>query len=140
MAVELAAVRLLAPWFGTSSAVWTNVIGVVLLALSVGYMAGARFSASARPARVLAWVLALAAVCAALLPVSSGPIARCFLPSGLALDEAGQLVDLGSLAAAACLFLPPAALLGCVAPLCCEILERRQHSSAGRAGGAVLCV
>ena len=32
MVVELSAVRVLAPWFGTSTAVWTNVIGVVLLA------------------------------------------------------------------------------------------------------------
>ena len=32
MVVELAAVRLLAPWFGTSMVVWTNVIAVVLLA------------------------------------------------------------------------------------------------------------
>ena len=32
MVVELGAVRVLAPWFGTSSSVWTNVIGVVLAA------------------------------------------------------------------------------------------------------------
>ena len=32
MIVELMAVRLLAPWFGQTLPVWTNVIGVVLLA------------------------------------------------------------------------------------------------------------
>ena len=49
MIVELAAVRLLAPWFGTSLVVWTNVIAVVLLALAAGYWIGARLAAGPNP-------------------------------------------------------------------------------------------
>lgn len=140
MTIELAAVRLLSPWYGTSSAVWTNVIGVVLLALSVGYLVGARASRSTRPARVLARTLLLAALVAGLLPFVAARVAEWFLPTGLALEEAGDLVRWGSLASSVCLFLPPAALLGCVAPLCAELIERRGGGSAGRAGGVVLCV
>ena len=51
MIVELAAVRLLGPWFGTSLVVWTNVIAVVLLALALGYLLGGRLSNRGRTAR-----------------------------------------------------------------------------------------
>jgi hypothetical protein len=102
MVVELSAVRLLAPWFGTSQAVWTNVIGVVLLALAAGYLLGARLSAGPRPARTLGIVLALAAVGAGLLPFAAASVARLFLPQGLALDEVAGLLRWGSLATALC--------------------------------------
>ena len=36
MSLELTAVRLLAPYFGDSAYVWTNVIGVILVALAAG--------------------------------------------------------------------------------------------------------
>lgn len=140
MVVELAAVRLLAPWFGTSQTVWTNVIGVVLLALSAGYLLGARLSGGARPERALGIALACAAAGAALLPFAAAPVARLFLPPGLALDEVAGLLRWGSLATALVLFLPPALLLGCVSPLCAEILDRTRPSSAGSAGGRVLAV
>ncbi|MBK7877543.1 MAG: fused MFS/spermidine synthase [Planctomycetes bacterium] len=140
MVVELAAVRLLAPWFGTSQAVWTNVIGVVLFALSLGYLVGARLSRRERPEAALGLVLLVAGAAAAWLPALAPRVATTFLPPGLALDEVAGLLRWGSLATAACLFLPSALLLGTIAPLCVELLERRAHAGAGSAGGRVLCV
>ncbi len=139
MAVELAAVRVLAPWFGASTAVWTNVIGVVLLALSIGYLLGARLAGGARPERSLGITLCVGAITSALVPSVSGPLSEWFLPAHLTLEQAGTLLSFGSLAASTCLFLPAATALGCTAPLATEVLARGAHASAGRAGGLVLC-
>ncbi|HJP01406.1 MAG TPA: fused MFS/spermidine synthase [Planctomycetota bacterium] len=140
MVVELSAVRLLAPWFGTSQGVWTNVIGVVLLALALGYGIGARLAARARPMRSLALVLLSGAVFTAWLPLAAPVIAESFVPVGMTLDRAADLVLWGSLAASLLLFLPPAAILGCVSPLVVELVGVRGSLHAGTAGGRVLCV
>lgn len=143
MTVELAAVRLLAPWFGTSLVVWTNVIGVVLLALALGYLLGGRLARGPRPVVSLGVSLVLGGVVTTLLPVLVGPVAGLTLPTSLALEEAADLVLWGSLFSALALFLLPAALLGTVPPLAVETVERGRsdhgHGSAGGAGGAVLC-
>lgn len=139
MVVELGAVRLIGPWFGTSQTVWTNVIGVVLLALSLGYLLGGRLSTRVHPARALGFVLLAAALCAAALPFAASPVARVFLPEGLTLDAAAGLLRWGSLATSIVLFLPPALCLGCVSPLCTEVLDREHPAGAGLSGGRVLC-
>ena len=138
MVVELAAVRLLAPWFGASTGVWTNVIGVILLALSVGYVCGARLSESGAPDRRLGVVLLGAGVMTLFLPHLSGWVAERFMPRGLALDEAAGLMLWGSLASSLVLFAPVAALLGCGCPLAVEALQVGSGGHAGSAGGRVL--
>ena len=140
MTLELSAVRLVAPWFGTSSVVWTHVIGVVLLALSTGYLLGARLSRGRDPERALGVALLLAAGASAWLPAISHPVASWFHPAAIALDEAADLLRWGSLASALVLFLPPTLLLGCVSPLATEILQRGSERSAGDAGGRILAV
>jgi spermidine synthase len=139
LVVELAAVRLLAPWFGTSAGVWTNVIGVILLGLALGYLLGARLAARARPERRLGWVLVLAGLTATWTPFLTHPICTAFLPAGLSLHQAAGLWLWGSLAATLLLFLPSTVLLGCVGPLALEILAVRRGGHAGTAGGQVLC-
>jgi spermidine synthase len=140
MILELSAVRLIAPWFGTSSVVWTHVIGVVLLALSAGYLLGARLSRSANPERSLALCLLGAAAATGWLPGSTAPVAGWFRPAEVALDEAAELLRWGSLASALVLFLPPTLLLGCIAPLATELVQRSAERTAGDAGGRVLAV
>ena len=87
MTVELAAVRMLAPWFRTSLVVWTNVIGVILLALALGYLVGGRLSAGPAPARRLGVLLLAAAAATAWLPWLAGAVAGWLLPDGLTLDD-----------------------------------------------------
>ena len=44
LGVEIAAARLMAPFFGASTIIWANTIGVVLVALSIGYWLGGGFA------------------------------------------------------------------------------------------------
>lgn len=140
MIVELAAVRLLAPWFGTSLVVWTNVIAVILLALAMGYYLGGRLASNVSPLSVVSWALLASSALVAWLPHMGAALARALLPPEIALHEAAGLVGWGSLAVALVVFLPPATLLGTVCPLVSEGLARMSGLSAGRAGGLVLFV
>src|ERR1700733_9635662 len=49
LGAEIAAARLLAPYFGASTIIWANTIATVLVALSVGYAIGG--GAGGPPAR-----------------------------------------------------------------------------------------
>src|SRR4051794_41642493 len=44
LGAEIAAARLLAPWFGASTVIWANTIATVLVALSAGYWVGGRLA------------------------------------------------------------------------------------------------
>ena len=140
MTVELGAVRLMAPWFGTSAGVWTNVIGVILLALALGYLIGAGLAIRPRPLRSLGLVLLASAALTIWLPFLAEPVCGWFLPEGLSLHQAAGLWLWGSLAASLMLFMPSAVLLGCVGPLAVEVVQRGSGAHAGTAGGQVLCV
>ncbi len=138
MTVELSAVRMVSPWFGASSGVWTNVIGVILLALALGYLVGARAAARERIEPALALALGSGAVFTALLPLVAAPVCGWFMPAELSLDQAGPLFGWGSLAATGALFLLPALALGAVGPLALE-LASRAGTRPGTAGGQILC-
>ena len=62
LAYELVAARVLAPSIGSSTYVWTSVIGVIIASLSLGFFAGGKLAdARAKPSD-LVWLLCLAAV------------------------------------------------------------------------------
>ncbi|HEY3434485.1 MAG TPA: fused MFS/spermidine synthase, partial [Solirubrobacterales bacterium] len=73
LGVEIAAARLLAPYFGASTVVWANTIGVVLVALSAGYWFGGRYADRYPRLRPLCFVVLGAAVLIALVPFAARP-------------------------------------------------------------------
>src|SRR5256884_9746015 len=74
LGAEIAGVRLLAPYFGASTVVWANTIGVVLVALSVGYWLGGR-AADRRPTlQALCSIPLAAAVLLAGVPFVARPL------------------------------------------------------------------
>ncbi|MFO1051985.1 MAG: fused MFS/spermidine synthase [Planctomycetota bacterium] len=133
LTVELAAVRLFAPHFGDSAYVWTNVIGVMLVALAAGAWLGGRLAVAGREGSRLCMVLAGSAVLTALVPFLSGPLGNGLVPAALALEDAGRTLVLGSLAATLIAFAPPVALAGAVTPLLVGVLAR-SHDAARSSG------
>jgi hypothetical protein len=117
MCLELTAVRLLAPHFGDSSFVWTNVIGVILLGLATGaYLGGLAADAGHGP-RTLGTVLLAAGTLAGLVPLSLPWVASTFSDPTLPLEQAYGVLVQGSLATSLVLFVPPVLLLGGGPPL-----------------------
>lgn len=136
MTLELAAVRLLAPYFGTSAYVWTNVIAVTLLSLAVGAWIGGRIADRGHPERALLLALVAGGVLSVVAPLFAPLLASEILPSDLRLDEAFALFVSGSLLATLAVFGPPLALVGACSPL----LVRRlvdAGASVGRGSGGV---
>ncbi|GAB4150027.1 MAG: hypothetical protein Fur0037_18450 [Planctomycetota bacterium] len=122
MCLELTAVRLLAPYFGDSVFVWTNVIGVILAALALGAWFGGRAVDRGRGASFLGSILLVAASLAAAAPFAGPPLGAFLLPPDLPLDAAMGAMVQGSLAATALLFGPPVFALGTVSPLLVSLL------------------
>ena len=135
MGVELTAVRLLAPHFGDSAYVWTNVIGVILLALALGAWGGGRL-AERRAGSPLATLLAGAALLVALAPLLARPLGGWLVPQELPLDAAMPALVSGSLVATLLLFAPPIWLMGAIAPGLI-VGAVRAGAATGRAAGAV---
>ena len=132
LAVEMAAARLLAPWFGDSLPIWACLIGLILVYLSLGYWLGGRLAdRSPRPAtlyRLCVW----AGFLIGLIPVISRPVLR-LAALGFARLDPGLLA--GPLVAVLLLLAAPVTLLGCVSPFAIRLIlrdPRRGGATSGR--------
>jgi hypothetical protein len=127
MGIELLGGRLLAPFFGSSIYVWGAIITVFMLALSLGYLAGGRYSMRSPSLRRLGLILLAAALAA--LPI--------LLAGDALLDAlAARVPDprFGSLLAASSLFFVPTLISGMVSPYAVRLLVASREHAGERAG------
>ena len=113
LGAEIAAVRLLAPYFGASTIVWANTIGIVLVALSIGYWLGGRLADRNPQMRGLCLLALAAAALLAVVPFAADPMLDLAVD---ALDEISAGAFLGSLLGVLVLVAIPVLLLGAVSP------------------------
>ena len=113
LGAEIAAVRLLSPYFGASTIVWANTIGVVLVALSIGYWLGGRLADRHPNLRALCLLTLAAASLLALVPFAADPLLDVAVD---ALDSISAGAFLGSLVGVLGLVAVPVLLLGMVSP------------------------
>ncbi len=136
LAVEMGASRLLGSVFGTSNLIWANVIGLMLLYLTVGYFVGGlladRFPTRQFFYRILLWGAFLSAI----IPLISRPvlIAAANAVTGI---EAGLAI--GSFIAVMVLFSIPITLLGTVSPFAIR-LAMTDVASAGSSSGRIYAI
>jgi spermidine synthase len=113
LSTEISASRLLAPYFGASTFVWANIIGLTLGYLALGYWLGGRLADRRPEARVLGAVLLVAAAALVVTPFAARPALRWALHGFDALSV-GSVV--GSFFTAIALFAVPVTALGAAAP------------------------
>ena len=131
LATEIAASRLLAPYFGSSTIVWANLIGIVLAALAAGYWLGGRVADRRPEPRLLGAIVSAAAVYVAATPF----VARPFLDLTVKeLDQASAGAAIGSFFAVVLLFAPAVVLLGAVAPFAIRLALTDVASGGAVAG------
>ena len=77
--IELATSRLLAPYFGTSTFIWANLIGLTLAYLALGYYIGGIVADRYPSATLLYAITAVAGFSAGLIPFLARPVLRSSL-------------------------------------------------------------
>ncbi len=132
MGIEMAASRLLRPFFGDSILIWANIIGLILVYLTIGYYLGGRWAdRDPRPVtlyRAIAW----AGFSIGVLPFVARPLLLLAVP---ALQQFDAGLGLSSFAGTLVLFVVPVTLLGCVSPFAVRLSTREVASSGATAGG-----
>lgn len=131
IAIEIAASRLLGPYFGTSTFIWANLIGLTLLYLSIGYYYGGRIADRWPSATLLLVFTSIAGLGTGLIPILSRPILAKSL-SAFASYSVGAFY--GSLVGVILLFAIPVTLLGFVSPYAIRLSLNRVNAAGNTAG------
>ncbi|MCX6357368.1 MAG: fused MFS/spermidine synthase [Candidatus Aureabacteria bacterium] len=127
MIFELAGSRILAPYAGTSLRVWTNLIGVILASLSVGYWCGGKLADRRPYAQLLSLMIFLAAVCVGLTALLKDTLLSLL---NVWVSGHGTL----ALCASLVLFAPANVFLGMVSPYAARLKIRDVGSSGSTVG------
>ena len=113
LAVELSASRLLGSTFGTSNIVWANIIGLILIYLTVGYFIGGRWADRSPHYTTFYRIIVWAAFFSGLVPLVAHPVLRF---AATAFQDFDAAVTAGSFISVLVLFAIPVTLLGCISP------------------------
>jgi len=127
MIYEIIGSRIVSPFIGTSTYVWTSLIGVILGSLSLGYWLGGRVADKRPDAKILALVIF----------VAGGMISITILIKDVILAAVGSMpagLEIKSVTAAVLLFAPASVALGFVTPYAVR-LKMQSLSDAGKTVG-----
>jgi spermidine synthase len=131
LGAEIAAARLMAPFFGASTVVWANTIAVVLVALAVGYWFGGRMADRRPDQAALSLLVLVAAALLALVPIVSQPFLSI---SVSAFDDLSLGAGFGSLLGVLALVAIPVLMLGAVSPWAIRLKLESIEDSGETAG------
>ncbi len=128
LGMEIAASRVVAPFFGNSLFVWGALIGVVLTGLMIGYWVGG-VAVDRAPARwLLVSTMTLGALAVLLIPLLDGPV----LEFVVRWDPGPRL---NPLVAATLLFGPASVLLAAATPIAVRLVARSLETLGRTSGG-----
>jgi spermidine synthase len=131
LGAEIAAARLMAPFFGASTIVWANTIAIVLVALSIGYWFGGRMADRHPSLRALCGTVLAASILMALVPIVADPFLSLSVE---AFDSYSVGAFAGSLFGVLALVAVPVLMLGSVSPWAIRLKMHAVEDSGQLAG------
>ncbi len=136
LAMEITASRLLGNVFGTSNIVWANIIGLILVYLTLGYYIGGRIADRWPFESMFYRLMAWGAFLAGIIPIVSRPV---LLAAASAVELLDAAVMIGTFLVVLILFSIPVTILGFTSPYAIRLsLQDTEH--AGRTSGWVYAV
>ncbi len=136
LAIEFTTSRMLQTVYGTSNIVWANVIGLVLLGLTLGYFWGGRLADKRPYPHIFYAIVTLAGFASVFFLLLTSVILRS-AASALAAVNVNAVV--GSLIAVIFTLGLPVTLLGCISPFAIR-LAVRDVGEAGRISGRIYAI
>lgn len=127
MILELVASRLLSPFFGNSNFVWTAIIGIILLAGSLGNLIGGKLSSHKHSRFIMSLLLIFAAIYLAIIPLTDAPILSSIKTSNYGTEFSAVLSSI-------IFFLIPATILGIITPIIMKEHIKNSEDSGKESG------
>jgi spermidine synthase len=125
MAVELFGAKMMTPYYGSSLIVWTSVIGVTLLCLTIGYYLGGRLSMKYKAQNLVFVQLMISALLIGLMPIIAHDV----------LKFTGEFnFYVGAILSAILLFGFPLVFLGSTSPVIILLATKDVKKSGKNAG------
>lgn len=131
LGTELSASRLLGTVFGTSNIVWANIIGLMLLYLTVGYFVGGKIADRYPSSKVFYQILCWGAFSVGLIPFIARPVLQA---SARAVLNINAPLLVGSFGVIIIVFAIPITLLGTVSPFAIRLAVTDMESTGSIAG------
>lgn len=122
MILELVAARLLSPYFGNSNFVWTAIIGIILLATSLGNVIGGKIASKKNSKFWTGFLLLLASIYILFTPIIDAPILQ-------SIKNVEMGVQISSIIGSIIFFLIPSIMLGTITPV---IMKERIGNSTNK--------
>ncbi len=135
MIVEMAASRLIAPYYGTSILVWTVLIGALLVFLSTGYWLGGKLADRRPEPAPLYRLILIAGVATCLLPLLASPLLEISVSAvNVSTGEFSAVKLVLPMVGTVLLLAVPIVALGCVSPFAVRLAAGELEHLGNTAG------
>lgn len=127
MGLELIAARVLSPYVGSSNVVWTSIIGIILVSMSIGYWIGGKRADKNADINILSNILLLAAIFTSLIPILETIVVKQF---------AGMIDNLiiAAILCAVIVFSVPSFILATISPFAVKIKSKEDDEIGSLSG------
>jgi spermidine synthase len=136
MAVEITATRIMGPYFGTSIFIWTNILGVIMSALAIGYWGGGKIADRYPQPKTFFLILAITALLILTIPFYTPPLLDA-ISDKIATPSASLVIY--SLLACLLIFFIPFSLMGMISPYLIR-LSNRHVEKTGTVAGSIFAL